>query len=127
MTQLLKFLVRYCQPLFEEHGFEITDSKNAADEKQIHLRNSQLALLLKQKDQELPEILFQSLYEKTHRSWHRLDQISTLLRRPTTEHRLNDANTAFLLTHLNLIVQLFSREETTKTLARLRTLKPDLP
>lgn len=127
MTQLLKFLVRYCQPLFDHHGFEIVDSKNNPDEDQIYLRNPQLALLLKQKKQQLPEILFQSLYEKNHRSWHRLDHISTLLQRPTTEHRLNDANTAFLLTHLNLIVKLFSKEETNTTLSRLQALRKSFP
>jgi hypothetical protein len=123
MTELLKFLVRYCSPLFDNHQFEITDSKNSKEESYIQLRNTELGILLKKKPKNLPEISFQSLFEKKTRTWFPLDQISTLLKRPTNQHKLDEANTAFLLTHITAIVKLFSKENTPKTIQALNKIQ----
>jgi len=123
MIELLRFILRYGSPLLEKHRFEITDSKNSPEESNIHLRNLHTSILLSQKRGELPIIEFQSLYQKNKEKWHQLHHISTILKRPTQERRLNDANTAFFLTHIDAIIKLFSPENKDKTLQKLAELQ----
>jgi len=120
---LVRFLAQYGQPLFTLHGFEITDSKNTTEGAKIYLKNAQVAVRLSQKKDQLPNLVFQSLFEKGSRTWHPLHHISTLLKRPTNCASLDSANTAFFLTHTNSIVKLFSKENTLQTLQKLKELK----
>jgi len=120
VTPLLKFLVRYCQRLFDVHRFEIVDSKNTPVESEVYLKNSDVTLRLLHRHPAQPELFFQAAYEKQSRTWHSLQEVSHLLGRPTAEKALDEANTAFLLTHTDMILRLFSKEKTPATLETLR-------
>ena len=125
MKVILEFLIRFCLPLFEKHGFRFSDSGivgNHADGASVVLESKDAQICITHGRGEFVWYI-RSLYDPNKKNWFSIYLVSQLLGRSTDTGLMDEANCDFLSRNTDEIIRLFREASAQDTIDKLRKLE----
>jgi len=127
MIQLLKFIITYFQPLFEEYLFMIKDSENAGNRfsgASILMVSNEMEIFLAIERDEITAD-FRSIFDNRKSSWYSIDIILALLGYKGFSGVLDDRSSSLIRDELPEIIDRFGASKVEETLRLLDKLEKE--